>query len=513
MNRSVSVETGGFSVYEKVFSSSQKGKANMNLADSRLEQLANPSLTPIERIYLQCELASEFIYSGQYEAAQEVLGDLWRGVGVRPKVDNYPPKVGAEILLQCGCLSGWLGSSQPVRDSQEQAKDLLFESLRIFESQNNRKKVSEAQYELGMCYWRLGAFEEARTVLNEAFRGTGTPEQKGKIQLRQTLIELSTGRHYEAWDLLKQIQIDNTNDALKGRWHGQMALVLRRLATVEGRWDYADRAILEYTAAIYHCEQAGHERYCGNSSNNLAFLLLRMGRYAEAHQHLDRAEVIFKRLKDSGNVAQVDETRARVYLAEGLYTEAQRFVVSAIDVLEKSGEQALLVDALTLKAVIQERLGNHESSLAGFNHAIDLGKKAGALSSVGQAILSMIEEHSERLTDIRTYTLYSESDQLLSHIQDIELITRLRVCARMVIKKLGGLTLTDENFTLPEAVLEYERKFIEEALINERGIITRAAKRLGISRQVLSNMINTRHKNLLDKRSPIVTRYRSIIKK
>jgi tetratricopeptide (TPR) repeat protein len=311
--------------------------------------------------------------------------------------------------------------------------------------------------------------------------------------------------------LLNQIQIDEANDALKGRWHGQMALVLRRLIG-EGRWDYADKAIIEYTAAIYHYEQAGHERYCANNLNNLAFLLYKMGRYEEAHQYLDRAEMIFNRLKDIGILAQVDETRARVFLAQGNYLEAQRFVASAIGVLERSGEQALLVDALTLKATIQEKLGNHESSLSIFNQAVDLGKRAGALSSAGQAILSIIEEHSERLTDMESYTLYCEVDRLLAHIQDIELIKRLRICARIVVRILGWFKLTDENFSLPEAVLEYERKFLEEALEMEHGIITRAAKRLGISRQVLSNMINTRHQKLLDKRSPTVKRKKSIIK-
>lgn len=475
----------------------------MNLADSR--QLANSALTE------KLQSAADLIYSGQYEVAQEVLGDLWCGIGVRPKVDQYPPEIAAEILLQCGCLSRLLGSAQPIKDIQERAKDLLFEALRIFQSQGNRAKTSEAQYELATCYWRSGAFEEARAFFDKALEDAETTEQRGKIQLKQTLIELSTGRHYEAWDLLNQIQIDEANDALKGRWHGQMALVLRRLIG-EGRWDYADKAIIEYTAAIYHYEQAGNERYCANNLNNLAFLLYKMGRYEEAHQYLDRAEIIFKRLKDIGILAQVDETRARVFLAQGNYLEAQRFVASAVGVLERSGEQALLVDALTLKATIQEKLGNHESSLSIFNQAIDLGKKSGALSSAGQAILSIIEEHSERLSDMESYNLYCEADKLLAHIQDIELIKRLRICARIVIRKLGGFKLTDENFTLPEAVLEYERKFLEEALEMEHGIITRAAKRLGISRQVLSNMINTRHQKLLDKRSPTVKRKKSIIK-
>ncbi|HEX8141410.1 MAG TPA: tetratricopeptide repeat protein [Pyrinomonadaceae bacterium] len=476
----------------------------MNLADSK--NLANSSVSE------KLQNAAELIYSGKYEVAQDVLGDLWYGIGARPKIDQYQPEIAAEILLQVGCLSGWLGSTQSIRDSQEQAKDLLFEALRIFKSQNNRAKVSEAQYELGICYWRTGAFEEAHAILDEALREAETIEQRGKIQLRQTLIELSTGKYYEAWDLLKQIDIDNASDALKGRWHGQMALVLRRLATIEGRWDYADRAIIEYTASIYHCERAGHERYCGNSLNNLAFLLLKMERHEEAHKHLDKAELIFQTLKDFGNLAQVDETRARVYLAQGNYLEAQQFVASAVGVLERSGEQALLVDALTLKATIQEKLGNHESSLSIFNQAVDLGKRAGALSSAGQAILSIIEEHSERLTDMESYTLYCEADKLLAHIQDIELIKRLRICAGIVVRKLGGFKLTDENFTLPEAVLEYERKLLEEALLREDGVITRAAKRLGISRQVLSHMINTRHQKLLDKRTPVLKRKKSIVK-
>jgi hypothetical protein len=55
-------------------------------------------------------------------------------------------------------------------------------------------------------------------------------------------------------------------DALKGRWHGQKALVLRRRATAEGKTDYADRAVIEFTAAIYHYEQAGHEGYCARNA-------------------------------------------------------------------------------------------------------------------------------------------------------------------------------------------------------------------------------------------------------
>ncbi len=71
------------------------------------------------------------------------------------------------------------------------------------------------------------------------------------------------------------------------------------------------RAIIEFTAAIYHCEEAGHERYCATSLNNLAMLLYQLERYSEAHEHLDRAHIFLQKIKDVGLLAQVEETRAR----------------------------------------------------------------------------------------------------------------------------------------------------------------------------------------------------------
>ena len=93
----------------------------------------------------RCAKASELIYAGRYEEAREVLGESWRGVGERPNVGSYPSEITAEVLLQCGRLSGFLGNAR-AKDVQEKARDLLTEALHIFQSFNNRAKVSEAQY-------------------------------------------------------------------------------------------------------------------------------------------------------------------------------------------------------------------------------------------------------------------------------------------------------------------------------------------------------------------------------
>jgi tetratricopeptide (TPR) repeat protein len=344
-------------------------------------------------------------------------------------------------------------------------------------------------------------------------KGLEDTELQAKILIRRTIIETWLGQYHEAWDTLKEAQVfyERCGDAVKGRWHGQMALVLSWLATAEGRADYADRSIIEFTAAIYHCEQAKHERYCATSLNNLAVLLYQLERYAEAHEHLNRAHTFLEKLKDVGLLAQVEETRARVFVAEQHYHAARRVIIGVVETFEKGGESALLADALIIKATVQARLGDDKESLHTFRSAIRIAKDAGALSNAGRAAVSMIEEHGKRLSDAELFRLYLRADQFLSATQDAEDIARLRACARIAIRKLYGSEL-DEYFTLPETVLAYEARFIELALMEEGGSVTRAAQRLSISHQTLSFMLKTRHKKLRNKRTPEIKR-KSIIRK
>jgi tetratricopeptide (TPR) repeat protein len=449
-----------------------------------------------------CARVSELIYAGHFEEAREALGGLWRGVGRYPDTDLFPPEVAAEVLLQCGSLSGCLGSAQ-AKDTQESTKDLLSKALHLFQSLNNPAKVSEVYYELGVCYWRAGAYEEASDVFYEAAKGADD-EQRGKIIIGRTLVEIATGRHFEALETLERARSDfeNASHALKGRWHVHMAVVLRRLGKI-------DSAIIEYTAAIYHYEQAGHVRYCGNCLNNLAFLQYKLGRFAEAYEDIDRAHQIFTRLKDAGNIAQVEETRARVLIAEEKYQKAKKVIAKVIDVLERCGEKALLIDALTIKATAQARVGETDESFKTFRQAIRIGQQSGALFNAGLAAISLIEEH--RLSNKRLYHTYRMADRLLSVTQDAEALARLRACAERVAIQLGGPQIGN-NFCLPDVLYEIEAQFIVEALERAQGKITRAAKLLGISHQSLNSILKGRHRQLIEKRTPIKERPKNILK-
>lgn len=309
----------------------------MTLADERLRELDNPALTADERAALRAQVAADLIHKGQYEAAREALGGLWRGVGVRPNLEGLGEKAAAEVLLQAGVLSGWLGK---VKGAQDAAKDLISESAALFEKLGEANRAADSLADLSICYWREGAYAEARAVLESTVALIGeNAELKAKTVLCFTMVASSAGRYSDAFCLLMEsapLFGESLNHRLRGIFHNELAISLSFLGKAERRADYTDRAILEYTAAVYHAEQAGREMYVGRIENNLAFLLYKLGRYADAHEHLDRAQMVFTRLRDAGSLAQVDETRARVLVAERRYRDAERTLAGALKTLEQA---------------------------------------------------------------------------------------------------------------------------------------------------------------------------------
>jgi tetratricopeptide (TPR) repeat protein len=490
----------------------------MTLADERLKELDNPSLTTDERALLCCKAAADLIHRGRHEAAREALGGLWRGIGERPHVEGLNERTTAEVLLQVGALSGWLGASHQVAGAQESAKDLISESATIFESLGQTMRATLARSDLALCYWREGSYDEARLLYVRAFDELTDTEQKAKALLRRLTVEYSAKRYDDALLLLNQYSHlfdESVSHVLRGSFHNHLALVLRHLGSVEGRAEYFDRAIIEYTAAIYHYEQARHEQYVAVIENNLAFLLYKLGRYRDAHEHLNRAQSVLTRLKDTGMLAQVDETRARVLVAERKYRDADRILIRVIKTLEQGDEMALLADALTVQGIVWARLWAYEASINITRRAAEVAESVGALSNAGLAVLALIEEHgaTKRLPPAEVYEAYLRADNLLKDTQDAEDIVRLRACARVVMRRLSETPIHDKNFSLYGAVQELEGKLIEQALDETGGSITKAARLLGITHQTLNAMLSGRHKRLAGKRKPVQTRLRSIIKK
>ena len=106
----------------------------MTLRASLLRELENKDLSVERRAHVSCELAKDFEYKGEYEQARKVLRVLWPGIGERPDIEGLEPSTAGELLLRAGVLTGIIGSKNQIAGINETAKNLITESLSIFEA-------------------------------------------------------------------------------------------------------------------------------------------------------------------------------------------------------------------------------------------------------------------------------------------------------------------------------------------------------------------------------------------
>lgn len=286
--------------------------------------------------------------------------------------------------------------------------------------------------------------------------------------LRSAIVERSALLYNDALRIL----IENAplfekikNHTLRGSYHNELGIVFKNLAETEKKEEYIDRAFVEYEAASFHFEEAKHKPYRANVEHNLGFLYFKAGNFKRAHAHLDRARRIVISLKDKATWAQYDETRARVFLAEGRYVEAEKAARWAVSTFEQCGRQSLLAEALITHGIVLARLTYYTQSLLAFRRAISISQQIRAVNRAAEAALVMVRELGEHLA----------SDEGQANI-------------------LGD--------ALSKGRLRYKHNLIKQALIRAEGRITDAARLLGITHQSLSYMLENRHKDLLKLRTP-----------
>jgi tetratricopeptide (TPR) repeat protein len=487
----------------------------------------NQSLDPLERAKRGCDLAKQFEKIGEYETAYQALSEFWPDRSQPPKVDDLDEGTGAELLLRTGALASRLGSTDQTEGSQETAKDLITRSMQIFDKLGDTRKTVEAQADLALCYWREGSYDEARIHLSNALSRLGSDDSylRATVLIRAGIVEGSSRRLNEAMRFYNEAAplVERCDDhSLKGAFHNEYGLVFRQLAAPENREDYLDRALIEYAAASFHFEQAGNERYLAHAETNLGYLYFTIGRYKDAHTHLDRARHFFVELKDIGTAAKVDETRARTMLAEDRPLDAERIIRQAIKTLERSGEQAVLAEALTTYGVVLARLGRHARSRELLDRAAQVAETTGDLEGAGRAKLSIIEELTAQTSAPELAADYETAVMLLKESEDPATTKRIIQCALKVIDSLTPVEEAElqvqetswDGFSFKKEVLKIEKSLIERALRDAGGSVTRASRLLGFRHhQSLIALINSRHRDLLGTRSAVRKRRRHLFSK
>ncbi|HEV7684438.1 MAG TPA: tetratricopeptide repeat protein, partial [Pyrinomonadaceae bacterium] len=437
---------------------------------------------------------------------------LWTGVGQRPDTTGLHPSVAAELLLCVGVLTCWIASKDQSRQGHEIAKDLISEGIAYYESTQDAMKVAAGRIELAYCYWYEGQLSEARIWFTEALQKlTGKGNTRARALVGLAIVEWSAARYDDARNIL----IDNaalfksiTDHTIKAIYHNQLAMVLRELAKSEAKAIYLRQAVNEYEEADRHLKLTRNVFFRVDLKNNVGNVLRQLGRYKEAHKYLAEARRLAVSAKDKLRVAQVDETRAQVLIAERKFHEAEVIVRRVVSFLRKTDRNALLAEALITQGTTLARLNQPERSQFCFQKAIEVARQVGASNQAGLASLTMIEEVELSRDELQAAFVLAR--QGLSECQSKELLLRQMAAADKVVSSLGDelsteavtdilLTKTD----LTQAVLEHEGSLIRQALAKVNGSVTQAGKLLGLSHQGLAYIIEARHPHLITERTPI----------
>lgn len=485
-----------------------------------LAKLDTSHLPANARALFLCERALELKERGEFDAAREVMRPLWKQLGERPDTKELNPITTAEVLLCAGIVTSWIGGQNQIREADEWARDLLTESMRLFEAEKDAKKVAQARTEIAYCYRRAGSLDEARIWFTDALQKLVIEgNARANALLGLSVVEWSLSRYDESFKILT----DNANlfrkitsHGLKGFYHNQLAIVLRSVASSHNRDAYYKRAIREYEAAELEFKLARNTLFRADVKNNLGFLLYKLSRFRQAHQYLNEARRLALLVRNKVVVAQIDDTRAQVLIAERKYTEAEATARPAVASLRKSGHQALLIDTLITHGIALARVGKSDKAEFNFREAIEVAHQIGVLSKAGIASLTLIEEIDGLAPDVLARA-YQQASEWLSDCHSESLLLKFKAAGKKLalelLREKQTENATETLFNMPrnltDEVLQFERELIRQALAKvEGGRIVDAAKWLGVSYQRLAHRIRTRHPELAEARSPVRQRQR-----
>ena len=485
----------------------------MRLASPKLD---TAHLSRDEEALSRCEIALEQRDNETPQGALEIMRPLWRGVGTRPNTEGLQPETAAYVFFCTGTLTGWIGSRQQIKDAQETARNLITEGITYYETHNLKREAAEASSEIAYCYWREGRVNEARIMLLESLeRLPHTGEKRARALLKMADVEHSAARYYDALKLLFEnspvfASTRHLPAVVKGSYHNELAITWRTIGTAENQPEYFQRALAEYKTAEHQFKLAKNHIYRASVKNNEAVVLLKLGRFKEAHKHLDQAREIVVRFKHRTLTAQFDGTRAELLIAEGRFKDAEAVARRAATQLEKAGHRCWLTDALILQATALARLQKQIRAQSILQRAIEVAHEADALNRAGLAALTMIEE-VDRLSPDTLQAAYQQAREWLADSQSRDVLSRLNAAAgklaASVRRELSRDEAVDILLTKPhdldQKLLEYEHDLIKQALIQSDGKITHAAKLLGRTYQGLGHMIEKKHPDLIPLRTPV----------
>ncbi len=391
----------------------------------------------------------DFERCGRYEEALAKVKHIWEDTTLLPDTDDFEPQTAAEIILRCGSLIGFLGHIKQIPDAQEKSKDLLTEAYNRFQDIYNVEKIVECANYLALAYWRMGALVEAETWIAEALSYNLPNSNKIRLysHIIKSMIFLLSKRYEEVCLNLIELKNDFINFAdnfLKGSFYNNYGLALKNLGNI-------DKALPVLESGRDYYLKSGNKFHYGLAENNLAQFYKTRNKFAEAHQAINNATKIFKKMKDRTREGFSLDTKAQIYFSEKKYSEALKIIEKSLAILSKGENAAYLVETYLTKAKILIYLDNFSAAILCLSDAVQLAKiqisENAALNLVKEFEVTLEEKNSQPAEENSARDKFdAENLQFvlppsMAHCQEIQVIRIQNTHLEAIGLKKGSLAV------------------------------------------------------------------------
>jgi tetratricopeptide (TPR) repeat protein len=309
---------------------------------------------------------------GEYEVGLLCFSEEWAAGEYSPDISGLPEELAAELRLRFASLLGYQGHLRKIKDSQVRARDILTESLAVFERLGNAEKAAECENHIALSYSRTGEYRESRTWLDAAMARNLQPTSIHRLAtiMYGMLIDSSemsfdpvlvTFRRYE--ELFSEWADD---------WIGSSFYVIAGVAF--GELGRSEQALRCFEMGIARAEHSSIKPSLASIQNELAHLYMSLGRYEKAHASVDRGIELYRDIGDESREGMLLDTKATIYLQQGNFDAGLTTIERAISVLKDGENKGFLAEAYATEGKILVWLDDFSGGVSALFEAVQLAQ-------------------------------------------------------------------------------------------------------------------------------------------
>jgi DNA-binding NtrC family response regulator/tetratricopeptide (TPR) repeat protein len=319
--------TGDFQpAYNRALAALQRGRG-AEAVQWLTSAMRAPGLRRGEELAVRCALAEAWLLQDDIDQASAALGrppDL-----LRERID--PGRLSALWRLHAQVAFA--------RGDQARAIALLGRALKQAEAAHDSQAIGRVQYELGLCYKRVGEMAIVREHITRASSALHAAGDRRHLALTHSLLGVSfaqSGRFDEAMAALRQAEhlatLIQADDVL--------AIVCGNQANVASMRHRHDQALVLAERSVKLHESAGSLHGLAVALATLGQICVRLGQIQRAEDLLHRALSVRSAVQFHETTGAVCDTLAQIHLIRGNYEAAETALRQAAEAYGGFGTHA-----------------------------------------------------------------------------------------------------------------------------------------------------------------------------